>query len=72
LAEYLWSFVAGIIRAPIPIWVKAQCLADLAWYLAKRAVGRSQIVDCSELLPEIDPLSIDVDAVVAGRGRRKR
>jgi len=72
LAEYLWSFVAGIIRAPIPIWVKAQCLADLAWYLAKRAVGRSQIVDCSELLPEIDPLSIDVDAVVEGRGRRKR
>jgi glycosyltransferase involved in cell wall biosynthesis len=72
LAEYLWAFVAGIARAPIPVWVKLQCLGDFVWYLVRRAGGRTQSVSCSEVLPEIDPLSIDVDALVAGRVRNER
>jgi glycosyltransferase involved in cell wall biosynthesis len=71
LAEYVWGFVDAIRRAPISAADKRECYRHLLRWMASRAVpGAAQRLEDRPSM-EIRS-SVLVDAVVAGREKRKQ
>jgi glycosyltransferase involved in cell wall biosynthesis len=73
-AEYIWSYVTAIHRAPLSAADRRQCYEVLARWISSRALpvaGRILSrggLEFPESAPSIPP-SISIDALVAGQGR---
>ncbi|MFC9730445.1 glycosyltransferase family 2 protein [Streptomyces roseolus] len=72
LAEYVWGFVAAIRRAPLSSADRRACYRHLADWAASRARpgAGERVEDRAPVDP--DRLTVSVDALVAGRGGRRR
>jgi glycosyltransferase involved in cell wall biosynthesis len=67
-AEYAWGFVTAIRRSPLSPAEKRKCYGHLAQWLTHRVnVARGRYVPEQ---PHAAGISVSVDAVVAGRGKK--
>ncbi|MGH3938151.1 MAG: glycosyltransferase family 2 protein [Pseudonocardiaceae bacterium] len=70
LTDYVWGFIGVIRRAPLSRAQRSECYRYLLQWLVSRALPRRPQPLDSRPSPELDALSVTVDAVVPGRTGR--
>lgn len=63
--EYVWSFIAGIRRAPLTPAERQECYRHLGRWLTSRALGGGKAAACAQ--PVFSENSVPIDGLVPGR-----